>query len=210
MLVRAASAVGYTNYPDNVVRSFIKESADAGIDLFRVFDALNWSAQSAIGHRSGSSDRQTVRGRDLLHRRHSRSDAVQILTGLLCRFGEAVGAARAHILAIKDMAGLCKPYAAQQLVRALRQEVGLPIHFHTHDCAGGQIASYLMAAGEGVDVVDCAFAPFSGMTSQPNLNALVEALKHTPRDIGLDAEIFRQRPIIGPRSGRSIARSRLA
>src|SRR5207302_129420 len=89
---------------------------------------------------------------------------------------------------IKDMAGLVKPFAAKKLVKALKQEVGLPIHFHTHDCAGGQIASYLTAAQEGVDVVDCAFAPLSGLTSQPNLNSLVEALRFTDRDTGLEYE----------------------
>ena len=92
----------------------------------------------------------------------------------------------ANLLAIKDMAGLCKPYAAQLLVRTLKQEIGIPIHFHTHDSAGGQIASLLLAAEEGVDIVDAAMAPFSGMTSQPNLNTLVEALRFTPRDTGLD------------------------
>src|SRR4029450_6615532 len=90
-----------------------------------------------------------------------------------------------HVLAIKDMAGLLKPYAAKKLVRALRQEIDVPIHFHTHDSAGGQVASYLMAAEEGVDVVDCAFAPRAGLTSQPSLNALVEALRFTDRDTGM-------------------------
>src|SRR5262249_35092484 len=93
--------------------------------------------------------------------------------------------AGAHFLGIKDMAGICKPFAAQQLVRALRQEVGLPIHFHTHDCSSGQIAALLLAAEEGVDVVDCAFAPLSGLTSQPCLNTLVEAMRFRPRDTGL-------------------------
>src|SRR5207237_7093711 len=86
------------------------------------------------------------------------------------------------------MAGLCKPYAARVLVKALRQEVGLPIHFHTHDCAGGQVASLLLASEEGVDVVDCAMAPMAGLTSQPSLQALVEALRFQPRDTGLQAE----------------------
>ena len=94
----------------------------------------------------------------------------------------------ATILGIKDMAGLCKPYAAQKLVRALKQEIGIPIHFHTHDSAGGQIASLLMAAAEGVNIVDAAFAPLSGMTSQSNLNTLVECLRFTERDTGMDFE----------------------
>src|SRR5205085_1168133 len=149
MLLRAASAVGYTNYPDNVVKEFVKESADAGIDLFRIFDALNYLPNLRLAI-------------------------------------DAVRGAGAHFLAIKDMAGLCKPYAAKKLIRALRQEVSLPIHFHTHDTTGGQMATLLMAAAEGVDVVDAAFAPLSGVTSQPNLNALVEALRFTDRDTGLE------------------------
>src|SRR5204863_6950269 len=94
----------------------------------------------------------------------------------------------ANLLAIKDMAGLCKPLAAQQLVRALKQEIGIPIHFHTHDAAGGQLASLLFAAAEGVDIVDAAMGPLSGMTSQPNLNTLVEMLRFTERETGLDPD----------------------
>src|SRR5262249_47123734 len=100
--------------------------------------------------------------------------------------------AGANLLAIKDMAGICKPFAAQKLVRALKQEVGIPIHFHTHDCAGGQMGALLLAAEEGVDIVDCAFAPLAGLTSQPSLNALVEALRFMPRDTGLSPERLQQ------------------
>jgi pyruvate carboxylase len=192
MLLRSASAVGYTNYPDNVVQAFVKESAQAGIDLFRIFDALNGlpNLQLAI-------------------------DAVRS-TGMLCEAaicytGDILDASKkkynlayyvnlaqelekrgANLLAIKDMAGLCKPYAAQVLVRALRQEVGIPIHFHTHDCAGGQIASYLLAAEEGVSIVDCAMAPFSSMTSQPSLHALVEAMRFRPRATHLDDDALQE------------------
>src|SRR5882724_5250626 len=98
----------------------------------------------------------------------------------------------ANLLAIKDMAGLCKPYGAQQLVRALKKAIGIPIHFHTHDSAGGQMASYLLAAEEGVDIVDCAFGPLSCLTSQPNLNTLVECLRHTERDTGFDFDTLQQ------------------
>jgi pyruvate carboxylase len=181
MLLRSASAVGYTNYPDNVVQAFVKESAQAGIDLFRIFDALNGlpNLQLAI---------EAVRATGML------------CEAAICYTGDILDPSRkkynlayfvnlakelekrgANLLAIKDMAGLCKPYAAQVLVRALRQEVGIPIHFHTHDCAGGQIASYLLAAEEGVSIVDCAMAPFSSMTSQPSLHAHVEALRFRPR-----------------------------
>src|SRR5437870_9474279 len=92
----------------------------------------------------------------------------------------------ANLLGIKDMAGLCKPQAARLLVRTLKQEVGIPVHFHTHDSAGGQIASLLLAAEQGVEIVDAAMGPFSGMTSQPNLNTLVETLRFSERDTGLD------------------------
>jgi pyruvate carboxylase len=185
MLLRSASAVGYTNYPDNVVQAFVKESAQAGIDVFRIFDALNGlpNLQLAI---------EAVRDTGML------CEAAVCYTGDMLdpkrtKYSLAyyVGLAKelekhgANLLAIKDMAGLCKPYAARALVRALRQEVGIPIHFHTHDCAGGQIASYLLAAEEGVSIVDAAMAPLAGMTSQPSLNALVEALRFHPRDTGL-------------------------
>jgi pyruvate carboxylase len=186
MLLRSASAVGYTNYPDNVVYEFVKESAQAGIDVFRIFDALNGlpNLQLAI---------------DAVHKAGGLCEAAICYTGDILdparsKYGLAyyVGLAKelekrgAHLLAIKDMAGLCKPYAARLLVRTLRQEVGLPIHFHTHDCAGGQVSAYLLAAEEGVSIVDCAMAPLAGMTSQPSLYAVAEALRLQPRDPGLD------------------------
>jgi pyruvate carboxylase len=192
MLLRSASAVGYTNYPDNVVQAFVKESAQAGIDLFRIFDALNGlpNLQLAI---------EAVRDTGML------CEAAICYTGDILdpsrkKYGLAyyVSLAKelekrgANLLGIKDMAGLCKPYAAQILMRALRQEVGIPIHFHTHDCAGGQIASYLLAADEGVSIVDCAMAPFSSMTSQPSLHALVEALRFRPRFPELDDDALQE------------------
>jgi pyruvate carboxylase len=188
MLLRAANAVGYANYPDNVVQAFVKEAAQAGIDLFRIFDALNYgpNLQLAI---------DAVRGTGML------AEAAVCYTGdildpnrhkynlkyyvALAKDLEKMGA---NLLAIKDMAGICKPLAAQVLVRALKQEVGIPIHFHTHDCAGGQVAALLFAAEEGIDVVDAAMGPFSGLTSQPNLNTLVESLRCTERATGLDFE----------------------
>jgi pyruvate carboxylase len=188
MLLRAANAVGYTNYPDNVVRAFVKESAEAGIDLFRVFDAGNWLpnlqlAIDAVRDTGMLCEAAICYTGDILDRGRPKYD-LKYYVGLAKEL-EKCGA---HLLAIKDMAGLCKPYAARELFRALRQEVGLPIHFHTHDAAGGQIASLLMAAEQGVNVVDAAMAPLSGLTSQPSLNALVEALRFTERDTGLSAE----------------------
>jgi pyruvate carboxylase len=186
MLLRAANAVGYTNYPDNVVQAFVKESAQAGIDLFRVFDALNWlpnlrMAIDAVRDTGMLCEAAVCYTGDILDPGRPKYDLKYYVT--LARELEKAGA---NLLGIKDMAGLCKPYAARQLVRALRQEVGIPIHFHTHDCAGGQLASLLFSAEEQVDIVDAAMAPLSGLTSQPNLNTLVEYLRFTPRDTGLD------------------------
>jgi len=185
MLLRAANAVGYTNYPDNVVEGFIKESAQAGIDVFRIFDSLNWlpnmkPAIEAVRKTSALCEAAICYTGDILDSKRTKYDLKYFVN--LAKELEKLGT---HILAIKDMAGLLKPYAAKQLVRALRLEIGIPIHFHTHDTAGGQVASYLMAAEEGVDVVDCAFASMAGLTSQPSLNALVEAMRWTERDPGL-------------------------
>jgi pyruvate carboxylase len=185
MLLRAANAVGYTNYPDNVVREFVKESAQAGIDLFRIFDALNWvpnlrPAIEAVLKAGKLCEAAICYTGDILDPSRPKYDLKYYVT--LAKELEGLGT---PILAIKDMAGLCKPYAAKQLVHALKQEIGIPIHFHTHDCAGGQMAAILAAAEEKVDIADAAMAPFSGTTSQPNLNSLVEALRFTPRDTGL-------------------------
>ena len=188
MLLRAANAVGYTNYPDNVVEAFVKESAQAGIDVFRVFDSLNWlpnlkPAIDAVRKTGAICEAAICYTGDILDPKRSKYDLKYYVN--LAKELEKLGT---HILAIKDMAGLLKPYAAKKLVKTLRQEIGIPIHFHTHDTAGGQLASYLMAAEEGVDVVDCAFAPMAGLTSQPSLNALVEALRFTERDPAMPFE----------------------
>ncbi|MFO0929689.1 MAG: pyruvate carboxylase [Gemmataceae bacterium] len=192
MLLRSASAVGYTNYPDNVVRAFVKESAQAGVDVFRVFDALNYLpnlelAIDAVRSTGLLAEAAVCYTGDILDPKRSKYSLKYYVE--LAKELEKRGA---NLLAIKDMAGLCKPHAARLLVRTLRQEVGLPIHFHTHDCAGGQVASYLLAAEEGVDVVDCAMAPMAGLTSQPSLQALVEGLRFQPRDTGLDADALQQ------------------
>ncbi len=186
MLLRAANAVGYTNYPDNVVHEFVRLSAQAGIDLFRVFDANNWLPNLRVGVEAvlktdAICEAAVCYTGDVLDPKRDKYSLKYYVD--LARQLEKLGT---HILAIKDMAGLLKPYAARKLVKALRQEVGIPIHFHTHDSAGGQIASYAEAAEEDVDIVDCAFAPLAGVTSQPSLNALVEAMRFTPRDTGLN------------------------
>ncbi|HEY7426232.1 MAG TPA: pyruvate carboxylase, partial [Gemmataceae bacterium] len=192
MLLRSASAVGYTNYPDNVVQAFVKESAQAGIDLFRIFDALNGLpnlqlAIDAVRDTGMLCEAAICYTGDILDPSRTKYNLAYYVN--LAKELEKRGA---NLLAIKDMAGLCKPYAAQMLIRALRQEIGIPIHFHTHDCAGGQIGSYLLAAEEGVSVVDCAMAPFSSMTSQPSLHALVEALRFRPRSPALDDDALQE------------------
>jgi len=186
MLLRAASAVGYTNYPDNVVFEFVRLAAEAGMDLFRVFDANNWLPNIKVGvdavlKTDALCEAAICYSGDILDPRRDKFTLEYYVN--LARELERLGT---HILAIKDMAGLLKPYAAKKLVRALRNEVDLPIHFHTHDSAGGQIASYLLAAEEGVSIVDCAFAPLAGVTSQPSLNALVESARFTGRETGID------------------------
>jgi pyruvate carboxylase len=182
MLLRSANAVGYTNYPDNVVRHFVAQAAMGGIDVFRVFDCLNWveNMQVAI---------EAVRAADRL------CEAAICYTGNLSNPQEAkytlkyyvetakeLKAMGAHVIAIKDMAGLCQPRAAAALVRALKDEVGLPVHFHTHDTSGIGAASVLAAVEAGADAVDGAIDALSGLTSQPNLGSIVEALRFGARD----------------------------
>jgi len=188
MLVRASSAVGYSNYPDNLVKEFIYESAASGIDIFRVFDALNWApnmrvAMDAVLDAGALCEASICYSGDLLNPGRTKYNLKYYID--LAKELESMGA---HILAIKDMAGLCKPEAARQLVSALKQEVGLPIHFHTHDTSGIAAASILAAADAGVDIVDAALAPLSGGTSQPNLNTLVETFHFSDRNTTLNPD----------------------
>ena len=192
MLVRAASAVGYTNYPDNVVNEFVRLSADAGMDIFRIFDANNWLPNIRVGVEAVLKTNAICEAAicytgDILNPKRDKFTLKYFVD--LAKELEKLGT---HFLAIKDMAGLLKPFAAKKLVKALREEVGVPIHFHTHDSAGGQIASYLMAAEEGVDIVDCAFASLAGNTAQPSLNALVEAMRFSDRAVGLDFDALQE------------------
>ncbi|MDY0164915.1 MAG: pyruvate carboxylase [Thermoguttaceae bacterium] len=189
MLLRASNAVGYTNYPDNVVREFIRTSAAEGIDVFRIFDSLNWVENMKIAMQAVREETSSICEAaicytgDMLDPRRSKFNLDYYLK--MARELEALGA---HIIAIKDMAGLCKPPAAYELVKALRQEVGVPIHFHTHDTSGLNAASILRAADAGVDVADGAVASMSGMTSQPCINSVVAALMHTERETGVSLE----------------------
>jgi pyruvate carboxylase len=191
MLLRSANAVGYTNYPDNVVRAFVRQAAETGVDLFRVFDSLNWVdnmrvAMDAVLESGKLCEAAICYTGDLLDPSRTKYDLKYYI-----KMAKALEQAGAHILGIKDMAGLCKPEAARRLVTALKQEVGLPIHFHTHDTSGLSAASVLAAAEAGIDAVDGAIDAMSGLTSQPNLGAIVEALRGSERDTGLDGAVLR-------------------
>lgn len=187
MLLRASNAVGYTNYPDNVVQQFIKTSAQHGIDVFRVFDSLNVvdnmlvAMDAVLNKTQALCEASICYTGDILDPGRSRYNLDYYV-----RMAKELVKHGAHILGIKDMAGLCRPYAAHKLVKALRQEVDVPIHFHTHDTSGINAASVLQASDAGVDIADTALASMSGMTAQPNCNSIVAALQHTPRDTGLD------------------------
>jgi pyruvate carboxylase len=189
MLLRASNTVGYTNYPDNVVRAFIERSAARGIDVFRIFDSLNSTENMKVAMEAVRANTSAVCEAaicytgDILDPRRPKYDLKYYVA-----MAEQLVDMGAHILAIKDMAGLCKPYAAQALIRALRDAIDVPIHFHTHDTSGIQGASVLRAADAGVDIADGALASMSGMTSQPCLNSLAAALRHTPRDSGLNQD----------------------
>ncbi len=192
MLFRGSNAVGYSNYPDNVVSGFVKHAAQSGIDIFRVFDSLNYLpnlkvAMDAIGETGAVCEAAICYTGDILDPKRDKYPLQYYVD--MAKQLEKRGA---HILAIKDMAGLCRPYAAFKLVETLRNEIGLPVHFHTHDTSGTSAASVLRANDAGVDVVDLALASMSGGTSQPNLNSVVAALQHTPRDTGLDAEALQE------------------
>jgi pyruvate carboxylase len=188
MLLRASNAVGYSAYPDNVVEAFIVEAAAQGTDIFRVFDSLNWMPNMKapiefVRKTNKVCEAAICYTGDLLDPRREKYSLHYYVR--LAKELEKMGA---HVLCIKDMGGLCKPYAAERLFTVLREEVGLPIHFHTHDTSGINAASILKAAEAGVHAADAAVASMSGTTSQPNLNSVVAALQHTERDTGLDLD----------------------
>jgi len=191
MLLRASNGVGYTNYPDNVVRYFVAQAADAGMDLFRVFDSLNWAqnmrvAMDAVLNAGKLCEAAICYTGDISDPNRSKYDLKYYVA-----LAQELKAAGAHILGIKDMAGLCKPAAAHTLVKTLKEETGLPIHFHTHDTSGIAAASVLAAIEAGADAVDAAMDSMSGLTSQPNLGAIAEALRNSPRDTLLDGAALR-------------------
>jgi pyruvate carboxylase len=192
MLFRGSNAVGYSNYPDNAVAGFVKHAAASGMDIFRIFDSLNYLPNLTVAM-------------DAVNETHAICEAAICYTGNILdpardkyslkyyvKLAKELEKMGAHFLAIKDMAGLCKPAAASVLVKALKEEIGIPIHFHTHDTSGIAAASVLSAAEAGVDVADLAIASMSGSTSQPNLNSIVAALQFTKRDTGLDLDALNE------------------
>ncbi|MBU2958209.1 pyruvate carboxylase [Paracoccus sp. C2R09] len=191
MLLRASNGVGYTNYPDNVVQFFVKQAAETGVDVFRVFDSLNWVENMRVAMDAVIDSGKICEGTvcytgNMLDPDRSKYD-LKYYVGMAQELKDA----GAHVLGLKDMAGLLKPAAARSLIKALKEEVGLPIHFHTHDTSGMGGATILAAADAGVDAVDCAMDALSGNTSQPTMGSVVEALAQTDRDTGLDIEAIR-------------------
>ncbi|MDU0478822.1 pyruvate carboxylase [Staphylococcus chromogenes] len=189
MLLRGRNTVGYTPYPDSVAQAFVSEAASSGIDIFRIFDALNDVSQMRPAIDAVLSTGSSVAEVAMAYSGNLLSPAEDLYTlDYYLRLAEEIVEAGAHILAIKDMAGLMRPAAAARLVSALRERFDLPIHVHTHDTAGGQLATYLAAANAGADAVDVASAPLSGTTSQPSMSALVAAFADTERDTGLSLQ----------------------
>lgn len=187
MLLRGANGVGYSNYPDNVIRGFVKHSAESGMDIFRVFDSLNYLPNLKVAMQAIRKDTNSVCEAtvcytgDILN-----SDRDKYSLEYYIEFAKELEKLGAHILALKDMSGLCHPRAAYKLIKALRSEISIPVHFHTHDSSGIAAASIIKAAEAGVDVVDLSISSLSGLTAQPNLNSIVNALRGDKRDTRLD------------------------
>lgn len=186
MLIRGANAVGYKNYPDNVIREFIREAAKNGMDVFRIFDSLNWLKGMEVSIEEVLKTGKVAEAAicytgDILNDEKSKYNLDYYI-----KLAKEIEKTGAHILGIKDMAALLKPHAAFKLVSALKQEISIPIHLHTHDTTGNGVATVIMAAEAGVDIVDTAFNSMSGLTSQPALNSVVAALKNTRRDTGIN------------------------
>jgi pyruvate carboxylase len=187
MLLRGANAVGYSNYPDNVVKRFVEHAVERGMDIFRIFDSLNYvpnllpAMEAVLNDGRAVCEAAICYTGNLLDPKRHKYDLAYYLD-----MAKELQRAGAHFLAIKDMAGLLRPYAADVLFRALKSEIGIPIHFHTHDTSGLNAASVLRAADAGVDVADGAISGMSGSTSQPNLNAMIAALEFTARDTGVN------------------------
>ncbi|MBF9034484.1 pyruvate carboxylase [Rhodobacterales bacterium HKCCE2091] len=191
MLLRASNGVGYTNYPDNVVQSFVAQAAESGVDVFRVFDSLNWVENMRVAMDAVVASGKICEGTICYTGNILDSDRAKYDVKYYVDMAKEMEKAGAHVLGLKDMAGLLKPAGATVLIRALKDAVDLPIHFHTHDTAGIACGTILAASDAGVDAVDCAMDALSGNTSQATLGTVVEALMHTERDTGLDIAAIR-------------------
>ena len=184
MLFRGANAVGYSSYPDSLIKAFVKEAAASGMDIFRIFDSLNWmpnmelAIEEVIKAGKVANVAMCYTGNILDEKRDKYSLKYYI------DYAKEIEKRGAHILSIKDMSGLLRPYAAKKLIRAIKDNINIPIHLHTHDTSGNGVASYLMACEEGVDIVDTAISSMSSLTSQPPMNSFVAALEGTERDPG--------------------------
>lgn len=188
MLIRGSNGVGYKNYPDNVIREFVKQSAMSGIDVFRIFDSLNWMegmrlAIDCVRENDRVAEACMCYTGDILDETRDKYSLKYYVD-----MAKEIEKAGSHILGIKDMSGLLKPYAASKLIRALKNEITIPIHLHTHDTSGNGVATVLMAAEAGVDIADTAFNSMSGLTSQPALNSVVAALENTGRATGINLD----------------------
>ena len=188
MLLRASNAVGYSNYPDNVVQEFIKISAAHGIDVFRIFDSLNWVENMKMPIEEALKTGKIVEGTICYTGDITSQTETKYTLDYYVKMALELESLGCHSIAIKDMAALLKPRAAKELVTALKQELHVPLHLHTHDSTGNGVSTVLMAAEAGVDIVDLAIESMSSMTSQPSMNAVVEALRGSKRDTGLDFE----------------------
>ena len=188
MLIRGSNAVGYKNYPDNVIEEFIKEASDSGVDVFRIFDSLNWVKGMELSIKEVIKNGKIAEAcicytGDILDNRKGKYSLEYYIAK-----AKEIEKTGAHILGIKDMSALLKPYAAYQLIKALKENISIPIHLHTHDTTGSGVATCLMAAEAGADIVDTAFDSMSGLTSQPSLNSIVASLENTSRDTGIDLD----------------------
>jgi len=185
MLLRGANAVGYTSYPNNVVEGFIHEAARTGVDVFRVFDSLNdldnmqFAVDTILDSPKVAEVCMCYTG-DVANPHRKKYD-INYYVDLARRIEDS----GAHILCIKDMAGLLRPRAAETLISRLKESVEIPIHLHTHDTSGNGVATLLQAIEAGVDIVDAALAPMAGLTSQPSMNALIAALRGGSRESGM-------------------------
>jgi pyruvate carboxylase len=191
MLLRGANGVGYANYPDNVVRFFVARAAAGGVDVFRIFDSLNWVENMRVAMDAVLEAGKLCEAAICYTGNLSDPREKKYTLDYYLKLARELKAAGAHMLGVKDMAGLVRPRAASTLVRALREEVGLPVHFHTHDTSGIAAASVLAAIDAGADAIDGAIDAMSGLTSQPNLGSIIEALRHGPRDPGIDPDKVR-------------------